>query len=166
MFKALRVPLRKLLPARFLWAVMAAAVIIALVAVPAIAGGQSPKQGKAHEGAHPSCHGLANAYSHVLANAANDTEAQSSKKDLRAVADKHGCDLSGVEPATHPQHEDGNAENENEPSDDEGAGPPAEVIAAKCDRIAEKLAVAQARTQGHSAEAFANQADLWSCPTN
>ena len=75
---------------------------------------------------------------------------------------KHGCDLSGITPIEHPPGGDPDADDEDGPPD-AGHGPPADVVAAKCDRIAAKLAAAEVKLHGNSAAAFARQADKWSC---
>jgi hypothetical protein len=136
------------------------ALAIAL-ASPVIGGSPGREKQQGHFGEHPGCHGTANAYSHVLANAETDPEARQSLEDLQAVADKKGCDLSGVEPASKP-----NRDGENQPDEvtDGNGGPPADVVAAKCDRIAGKIETAAGREHGNSAAAFARQADKWSCP--
>jgi hypothetical protein len=136
------------------------ALAIALAA-PVIAGSPGREKQPGHVGEHPGCHGTANAYSHVLANSETDPEARDSLHDLRAVAEKKGCDLSGVEPASNPNRDGGNQPDGNS---DGNAGPPADVVAAKCDRVAAKLEVAAVREHGNSAAAFARQADKWSCP--
>jgi hypothetical protein len=136
-----------------------AAVVLVVIASPAVAGSPPRERHEVHEGGHPGCHGTANAYSHVLANAAHDAEAQRSLQDLRAVAEKKGCDLSGVKPAERPKGGDG-----DERPGGEGDGPPADVVADKCERIGAKLDVAEARPHGNSADAFARQAEKWSCP--
>ena len=146
---------------RVLTGFVVGALAIALIATVAMAASPARQRDKNAFGEHPGCHGTANAYSHVLANRDTDPEARQSLDDLRAVAEKKGCDLTGVEPAQHP-----NRDKPDQNADGEGgqAGPPAVVVEAKCDRIADKLAVAQARTHGNSADAFARQAEKWSCP--
>ena len=131
------------------------------VASPVIAGSPGREKHHARFGEHPGCRGSANAYSHVLANAETDPEARASLDELRAVADKKGCDLSGVEPASKPNRDGEKQPNENPDGD---GGPPADVVAAKCDRIDGKLDIAAAREHGNSAAAFARQAEKWSCP--
>jgi hypothetical protein len=138
-----------------------AAVLAIAVAAPTIDASPGRERQKERFGAHPGCHGTANAYSNALANAESDPEARQSLDDLRAVADKKGCDLSGVQPASKPNR---GGDNEPEGNPDGDAGPPADVVAAKCDRIDDKLAAAHDKAHGNSAAAFANQADKWSCP--
>jgi hypothetical protein len=99
------------------------------------------------------CNGLANAYAHGA--------------PVAAIAQAHGCDLSGITPARHATSGDGSdKDGENEPQDDtdQESRPPTEVVAVKCERIGEKLEQATGRDHGNSAEAFARQADKWSCP--
>lgn len=131
------------------------------VAAPAIGASPGRERQKERFGAHPGCHGTANAYSNVLANAEKNPDARASLDDLRAVAEKKGCDLSGVQPASKPN---GDRENEPDGNANGDVGPPAEVVAAQCDRIAAKLEIAADRQHGNSADAFARQADKWSCP--
>jgi len=127
---------------------------LAAVLVASSTAAASPPKERDHPAgqAQFGCHGIANAYSHVSAEQGRAIAA------LRAVAAKHGCDLSGVEPASHPTDEDTDDSN-----DDQADGPPAEVVARKCDKISEKLSEAQARPHGHSADAFARQAEKWGC---
>lgn len=141
--------------------VLIVAALAVVLASPVIAGSPAREKHHARFGQHPGCHGTANAYSHVLANAEADPEARASLDDLRAVADKKGCDLSGVEAATKPNR-DGDKQPDEKPDGD--GGPPADVVAAKCDRIEAKVQVAAAREHGNSAAAFARQAEKWSCP--
>jgi hypothetical protein len=135
-----------------------AVVALVVIASPAIAGSPPRERQKVHEGGHPGCHGIANAYSHVSANAAHDPEAARSVHDLQAVADRKGCDLSGVKPVDRPKG-DG-----DERPDRDGGGPPADLVADKCERIGAKLDATEARPHGNSADAFARQAEKWSCP--
>ena len=139
------------------WLAIASAIaLLAIVFVASAAAARPPNdKPKAQEGAHPSCHGLANAYAHGGA--------------VAEVAAKHGCDLTGITPVQHPANGDEDededeAEDPEHPDGGEGNGPPADVVAAKCDQIAAKLAEAEARPHGNSAAAFARQADKWGCP--
>ena len=149
---------------RIVSAVILSVAVIALVGAATVAAG-----GSGQSAAESSCKGVLNAYAHA---------ADPALPALQAVADKHGCDVSGVERVAKPGNKPDKAEpNEpdedaNEPADNEqdtdaedaqGAGPD---VQAKCDRIAEKLATAQARPHGKSADAFARQAAHWSCPAS
>ena len=140
----------------FLAATIAAALIVSSVA----AASPGKQHRKLSDQRQFGCNGIANAYSQVSANAPDRNGRQAALDALSVVAAKKGCDLSGVEPAAHP-NDGGDAEHP-----DSSKGPPAEVSARKCARISEKLAVAQDRPHGHSADAFARQADKWSCPLN
>ena len=137
------------------WLSIVAVVVVLSLAFLATVAAASPAAGdkpKAREGAHPSCHGLANAYAHG--------------GDVAEVAAAHGCDLTGITPAAHPDGDEADDNDEVEPDEDDdlkGGGPPAEAVAAKCAQIADKLAAAEARPHGNSAAAFARQADHWSC---
>ena len=142
---------------------MVVGVLAVGLASPVIAGSPGRAKHQGHLGEHPGCHGTANAYSHVLANAETDPEARASLDDLRAVAEAKGCDLSGVEAASKPNRDRGNRPDGNS-DEDADAGPPADLVAAKCDRVAAKLEVGAAGEHGNSAAAFARQADKWSCP--
>lgn len=151
--------IHRFLPARLLAALGVGVLLIAVVVAPTLA--DSPNRGhpKVGEAAHPSCHGLSIAFSNALAANAEDGGSVAALTD---VAAKQGCDLSAVKPATHPEGSEDNAHEDAEDSDGSG-GPPAEVVAAKCERIADKLAEAESRTHGNSAAAFSRQADKWSC---
>jgi hypothetical protein len=118
-----------------------------------------------HEDGHPACTGIANAFAHVSANQQRNGNEGRALEALLKVADMLGCDLAvGETTNTNDTDEDADAD---EPVDlVEGGGPPDWVVARKCDKIAEKLAVAQERPHGKSAEAFARQAERWDCPTD
>ena len=137
------------------WLAIATAIALLALAFVASAAAAMPANDKpkAQEGVHPSCHGLANAYAHGGA--------------VAEVAQKHGCDLTGITPIQHPANGDEDKDEAEDPEGPDGGeanGPPADVVAAKCDRIADKLTTAEARPHGNSAAAFARQADKWSCP--
>ena len=120
------------------------------------------------------CHGIVNAYAHA---------ADAALPALQAVAEKLGCDLSGVErvakPAGKPDNsaadedddqaepsEDANEPDEDANETDEDAGAAGPDVQGKCDLIATGLAAAQARPHGRSADAFARQATHWGCDSN
>jgi len=100
------------------------------------------------------CLGIQDAYSHA---------APAAQPVLRRVADKHGCDLTGIEPVLTPgksNHSDADQESDQPDADGEGHGPD---VAAKCAKISEKVAEAALRTHGKSADAFGRQAERWGC---
>ena len=135
--------------------VLVAVVSLLVAAVsPTFAGSPGRDNAKLREDAKPGCNGLVNAYAHGA--------------PVADVAAAHGCDLTGITPAQHPNDgdadKDGDEQNESDEDADAGDGPPADVVAAKCDHIADRLAAAEARTHGNSAAAFTRQADKWSCP--
>jgi hypothetical protein len=113
------------------------------------------------------CQGLANAYAHA---------ADPALASIQAAADRLGCDLANVTRVTKPARgSDGVGRPQDGPGhqggieDPRNGGSAAERgpdVAAKCDRIAEKLAVAQARPHGKSADAFSRQAARWGCESS
>jgi hypothetical protein len=115
-------------------------VVVAASVSPVVAVAPPNGQADLAMPAHAGCQGLVNAYAHG--------------GDVEAVADKHGCDLSGIPPAGH-------SGQNNADGDHSEGGPPPDVVEAKCAKIAEKLASAQARPHGKSAAAFGRQADKW-----
>jgi hypothetical protein len=130
------------LAVRSLMAVALCALVVALVSP--VAAFSSPRgQEKDRDSGDAGCHGLVNAYAHG--------------GSVEAVAEKHGCDLSGVTPAEHPTKDDVDHDV------DSAGGPPPSVVDAKCDRIAAKLDAAEDRPHGKSADAFARQAEKWGC---
>jgi hypothetical protein len=146
---------------------------ILAIAVVALVGGQTSADQPAQlTDTHP-CQGILNAYAHA-ADAALDA--------LQAVAEKLGCDVSGVERVAKPGKGPTNSQADEDTADqadeasDEGADQAAEPnedatdagpdVQAKCDRIAQKLAAAQDRPHGKSASAFARQAAHWGCNSN
>jgi hypothetical protein len=148
-----------------------------MVGVGGVAAADQP--GRASSG--HACHGIENAYSHASSSASDS---------LHAVADKLGCDLSGVEPAQ--KHDKPDSDKDDADDADGGdhadrpdhAGKPDHAaqpdfdeaddaddaddeggpdVAAMCAKIAGKLADAEARARGKSGEAFGRQADHWEC---
>jgi hypothetical protein len=136
---------------RSVFAVFLAAAVAILVASTAFAGKPSTSSVPAGSG----CKGIRNAYAHA---------APAAQPALQRVAEKHGCDLTGVQPAVKPGNSDSDDADEDsdasEADDDAGAGPD---VAAKCAKINEKLAQAALRTHGKSAAAYARQAQHWGC---
>jgi hypothetical protein len=147
---------------RVLGAVVMSVAVIALVGSATVA--VEPSQPAASGNG---CHGIVNAYGHA---------ADAALPALQAVAEKLGCDLSGVErvakPAGKPDKSEADEDNEqSEPDEDatetgEDAGAAGPDVQGKCDLIATKLAAAQARPHGKSADAFARQATRWECGSN
>ena len=110
------------------------------------------------------CQGIVNAYAHVSANVARNGNNGNALAALSTVADRLGCDLSAPPPATankDPYDVSDGADTTNQPDADK---PPSHND--KCDKIAAKLAAAQANPHGKSADAFARQADHWGCPAD
>ena len=121
-----------------------------------------------HEDGHPACRGIANAFAHVSANQARNANHGNALAALTRVADMLGCDLALAAPIdddlTDTEDETDTVPDETGPADvADPKGPPAWVVEKKCDKIAAKLAEAQARPHGKSAEAFARQAERWGC---
>lgn len=135
-------------------AVVLSVALIALLGAPAV----SVQPDEPGDG----CHGISNAYSHVLANDSRNGNGGSALIALEAVAAGRGCDLTGVTPAEKPAKPD-RSTHEVEAV---GHGPDSPNWEQKCAKIAEKLVIAQARPHGKSADAFARQADRWECPSN
>jgi hypothetical protein len=123
------------------------AFVLALAVVWGVAPATIADQAGHDAVAHP-CQGLLNAYAHA---------AEPAIDSLRAVADAHGCDLSGVERVEKHGQGPVGADSENTETLD---------VAAKCDRIAQKLFVAEARPHGKSADAFRRQAARWGCESS
>jgi hypothetical protein len=142
-----------------------------MVGVGGVAAADQP--GRASSG--HACHGIENAYSHASSSASDS---------LHAVADKLGCDLSGVEPAQKHDKPDSDKDDADDADGGHHAGKPDHAaqpdsdeaddaddadgergpdVAAKCAKIADKLADAEARAHGKSGEAFSRQADHWEC---
>lgn len=144
-----------------------AVAVAALLVAPSAAANPTANTEDANTDAGSStgaaCEGITTAYAHANSHAAGA---------LEAVAARLGCDLSGVEPVTPPGQtksdvtsgDDSSGPNAAPPSSDSAnrGGPNAD---AKCAKIAEKLAAAQARPHGKSADAFSRQATSWGCPT-
>jgi hypothetical protein len=112
-----------------------------------------------HEDGHPGCNGIANAFAHVSANQQRNGNEGRALEALLRVADMLGCDLATGETTD-------TSDTGEETDVTEGGGPPEWVVANKCDKIAEKLAIAQERPHGKSADAFARQAERWDCSTD
>jgi hypothetical protein len=128
---------------RVLGAVVLSGAVIALVGSATLA--VEPSQPAASDNG---CHGIVNAYAHA---------ADAALPALQAVAEKLGCDLSGVERVAKPA---GKPDKSAADEDRDEAGPDVHV---KCDQIDQKLAAAQARPHGKSAAAFERQATRWGC---
>jgi hypothetical protein len=144
-------------------AIILSVALIALLGVPA-ASVQPDEPGNR-------CHGITNAYSHVLANQALNGNGGEAMTALETTAAERGCDLSGVTPAQRPAGPDRSTDQQTEDFEAGeveavGHGPDSPNWEQKCDKIAEKLVAAQARLHGKSADAFARQADRWQCPTD
>jgi hypothetical protein len=161
---------------RVLGAVVMSVAVIALVGSATVAVEPSLPAASGN-----GCHGIVNAYAHA---------ADAALPALQAVAEKLGCDLSGVErvakPAGKPDNsaadedddqsepsedanetdEDANETDEDANETDEDAGAAGPDVQGKCDLIATRLAAAQARPHGKSADAFARQATHWGCDSN
>lgn len=148
---------------------IAGALVLALAVVGLVGAVTFAGQPNDSVGSENGCRGITNAYAHA---------ADAALPALQAVADKLGCDLSGVERVAKPVPDkpdkatdedtdaDEQAETDGEDADaedDSGTGPD---VQAKCDKIAAKLVVAQARPHGKSADAFARQAEHWGCDSN
>jgi hypothetical protein len=144
---------------------VAAAVAVVLIVSSTSASSRALGGHLSSDGAHPGCNGIANAHSRVIANASAENRMQRALDALASVAQKHGCDLTEVRPAEHSNRGNGDDVEAAGDDADERHGPPAEVVARKCDRIQDKLDRAQGREHGHSADAFARQAEKWSCPS-
>jgi hypothetical protein len=152
------------------------ACVLALAVIALVGGPTAADQPAQLTDTHP-CQGILNAYAHA---------ADAALGALQAVADRLGCDVSGVERVAKPDHpanadepdtgdadtpDDAGAPDDAGPPDQAGApdnaGPPDQAgpdVAAKCTRIADKLTAAQARPHGKSADAFSRMADRWGCP--
>ena len=127
---------------RSLMALTLCALVVALVSPVAAFSAPNGRE-KDRDSSQAGCHGLVKAYAHG--------------GSVDAVADKHGCDLSGATPVDHP------TKNDDADEVDSDGGPPRSVVEAKCDRISHKLDAAEERPHGKSADAFARQAEKWGC---
>ncbi len=150
---------------RFARGSLAGPVLALALFAPALVLGSDGSAPPAVSSAGNGCQGIANAYAHVSANVARNGNNGSALTALANVAAKLGCDLTVPPPASAGQHPDtdktasGDATNE-----DDSATPDNKPD--KCAQIALKLATAQARPHGKSADAFARQAEHWGCPAN